>query len=1403
MGRNKHTYRDISGKLRPGVTALALLLLSSHPLFAQEQLLPVYHFKALEGFGPEGVSARVVRDSLGFVWIGARNGLQRYDGYTFKKYHNIPNDPHSLPSNRISSLLVDSRNRLWVGTEDCGLSLYDPARERFIHLYPNLDDSPRTKNTTVSAMIEDRSGHIWLAMSSPYDVVRVEIPVSGESNDMDSLAASLHFKRFPIGTSGFGAYDLCERKDGRILIASHTGLLILDPAGAAVSHPHLTEPIGRRLDSTLVNCLYQTSDGRLWLGTATEGVFRIDWGTTMVVNYRHRERDSLSITTDEIWDMAEDRRGNMWIGTINGVELLSPETGKRIPYMTYEQPFAGYEGIRLSVDCGGRFWVGTASDLYLLTVRSQHFPHFSFWNRWTPQNRPSPQTPGPTHRHWQPLGSFQDIKQAPDGYIWGMSEGKLLEIDPVNRSIIKTIYVFEAKGIKTFGQSSILDEKGNFWHVAWDLGLFKVNLTNGMVTNYNYDPPFGKTTTLHSIAHGSGDSLWIGAFNQGVFKFSPAGERFLATPFKSGYGVMKDHEGKIWITGYDGLTVFDPVTGTTDKFVNVPSDPHSLSRTLPQGPYEDHSGRIWVGGGTVINLWNPATRSFNRYPNPAFSVYDVYPIGSDSKGRLWVIYANGDLSILDPSNGKYMNLSQDDGLCSSITNIVNLEDGRILLSGFAGLNLFSADSVNPDLTPPPLVLTRMTINDEPDGPPRPLNGSGSLHLSHTQDVFEFEFAAIDVDPRGPAEYRYQLEGYERDWVKPTDRRYVRYTNVPPGNYVFKVRAASAWDRWPDQEITIAIAIAPPWWRTLWAYGGYGLCFIACLFGAYRLRLQQIQLKQAAEMEHFQAEHLADVDRLKSRFFANISHEFRTPLTLILGPIQKWRNRAHEEAEEKDLGMAERNAHRLLRLINQLLDLSKLEAGAMKLRASRMNIIPIVKGIAYSFESSAGIRGVALNVHVEHKEIAVYCDRDMVEKILSNLLSNAFKFTPAGGAVKVEVSELTLHPPLLIKVGEFVEISVADTGVGIPPEQLDKVFDRFYQVDTSQTREHEGSGLGLALVKELVELHHGTIQVQSEVGQGTTFTVRLPLGRSHLREGEIVEVPESVEPTMQGEGALVDKAGGGAKEGAEPEQARGEKPIVLVVEDNADVRTYIKDYLVPAYQVAEARDGADGIEKALETIPDLIISDVMMPKKDGYEVCRTLKLDERTSHIPIILLTAKAASENKIEGLEIGADDYLIKPFEPKELVARVKNLINLRRKLRDRFKASVPLKPGEIAVTSMDDVFLNKVMTAVEQHIEDERFHIDELSALVGMSRKQLHRKLTALTNQAPGEFIRYIRLHRAMDLLQKGAGTVSEVAYRVGFSDPSYFSKCFRQQFGNAPTDVRNSSGLAENSGKTTQIPS
>jgi len=561
-----------------------------------------------------------------------------------------------------------------------------------------------------------------------------------------------------------------------------------------------------------------------------------------------------------------------------------------------------------------------------------------------------------------------------------------------------------------------------------------------------------------------------------------------------------------------------------------------------------------------------------------------------------------------------------------------------------------------------------------------------------------------------------------------------------------------------------------------------------LITGYQLSLKQFRLKRQMEIDHFQATHLAEVDRLKSRFFANISHEFRTPLTLILGPIEKIRALTPSKEIDQSLRMMKRNAHQLLRLINQLLDLSKLEAGAMKLQASLGNIVPVIKGVAYSFKSSAGLRKIDLNVSIEEEDIQIYFDKDKVEKILTNLLANAFKFTPDGGRIGVMVEIVDRRgadnrAPTADKYSSVI-ITITDTGTGIPADKLPHIFDRFYQVDDSSTRQQGGTGIGLALVKELVEMHHGTINVTSQIRVGTEFTVSLLLGREHLRPDEIVEGKLEEGSTMMTGEEIGERTAIFPELETTPDHESG-KPIILVAEDNADVREYIKENLSASYQIMEAGDGTAGIEKALDIIPDLIISDVMMPKQDGYELCRILKNDEKTSHIPIILLTAKAASENKIEGLQTGADDYLIKPFEPKELVVRVNNLIEQRQHLREKFSTGFVIKPGEVTVSSLDNSLLKRIMEVVEKKMGDENFSVEELAQSVCLSRRHLNRKLSALTNLSPTEFIQYMRLHRARNLLVKKAGSVAEIAFQVGFSSPSYFSSCFLKRFGFLPSKI------------------
>jgi signal transduction histidine kinase/DNA-binding response OmpR family regulator len=525
----------------------------------------------------------------------------------------------------------------------------------------------------------------------------------------------------------------------------------------------------------------------------------------------------------------------------------------------------------------------------------------------------------------------------------------------------------------------------------------------------------------------------------------------------------------------------------------------------------------------------------------------------------------------------------------------------------------------------------------------------------------------------------------------------------------------------------------------------------------------------------------EIEKMKSDFFSNISHEFRTPLTLILGPVQSMQAGITDPILSSQLHMMEKNARRLQALIDQLLDLSKLDSGKLTITFSKLDIVSLMKGVTMTFSSMADIKEIALTAESPVDNLQLYADREKIETILINLLSNAFKFTPQKGSIKVS---------LYLKEKEHKEyccISVHDSGTGIPAKDIPHVFERFYQSNYQQGQQVAGTGIGLALAKELVSLHNGHIEIFSEPGQGTNVLFWLPLGSAHLSEEELLTANHlAVENIGAAKPAIYTQPI--AEEGGE-EIVPG-KPVLLLIEDNRDVMTYLRQILDNHYQVVEAADGIEGITAAIETIPDLVISDVMMPRKNGYEVCEALKNDERTSHIPLILLTARASFENKMQGLQTKADEYLTKPFSPQELLVRVQNLVTSRRELREKFNRELVLKPSGVRVTSIEEAFLQKLMKSVEDNLADERFSIEQLARQVGMSRSQLHRKLHALTNESATQFINRYRLTRAMDMIRQNAGSMAEIAYWVGFSSPSYFSKLFHQQFGITPGQARTNQG-------------
>jgi signal transduction histidine kinase/ligand-binding sensor domain-containing protein/DNA-binding response OmpR family regulator len=1376
VGNDKRTYCTFSRALRSGALVLAVLVLSCQHLFAQEKLLPVFHFNHLttaDGLPTDEVRANVVRDREGYVWIGTVNGLARFDGYSCRTYRHNPDDPFSLSSNAITSLMFDSKGRLWVGTYETGLSLYDASRDKFLNFPPHGGDSSWYEGKWIPKIIEDRAGGIWF-VTWPAGLVRVEIPDQREYGSIDTLAGKIRFKAYALGApSNNGGGHVSERADGKIVVGTDSGLVVFDPPTQRLSRPRFGDSAGRQLDSAVIQCLFSDTHGDLWVGTAVNGIYQVNWDKMQVRNYAHRDDDELSIRSNDISGIVEDRTGHLWIASARGLDRFSPESGRCAPYLAVGSDPRSSTSMRVAIDGSGAVWIGKISDgVYWLSPKSFRFPHYSI-----PTRDGSPR-------------SFESIERDPQGDFWITSYGLIFQIDISSQRVLRTIDVFRGKSpifSTDDGGISLLDARGNLWYGTWGLGLYKVNLASGQVRNYRYTPKFGTDCVARSIAPGEGDSLWVASEYDGLMNFDPSSGRFLRMPATYASNVTRDRSGKIWVSSdMGGLYVLDPSTGKTERFSHDSSNPHSLSSDRTRLTYEDPTGRIWVGcAGAAINLWDSATRSFTPFFNQAYPMAVLaHPLGSDSKGRLWVRYQPGGVSILDPSSGIFTNLDFSDGICGGVHDMESLQSGRIFLAGWAGINIVDPDSIDSHRSPPPMVLTRLAINDESVHPSEFLQQSGSKRLSYLQNTLEFEFAAIDIDAPYLVQYKYRLEGLEKDWVTSQDRRFVRYAGLAPGDYVFHVKAVSSWGSWPDQEKTLAFGIAPPWWRTMWAYSFYSLLIISILFAGFRLRLKQVYLRQQAEMQRFQADHLAEVDKLKSRFFANISHEFRTPLTLILGPIRQAIDRPDDPDHLQKLHLVENNTKKLYGLVNQLLDFSRVESGMMKLQVSKSDVVQFLRRTVMSFESWAESKRIDLDFHSIADSADAFFDGDKLEKIVNNLMSNAMKFTAEGGAVAVSMQLAPLTPPSLQgreggRGGEFLEISVRDTGPGIAPEHLPHIFDRFYRVDETHTT--EGTGIGLALTKELVDLHHGRITVESTPGKGSVFTVTIPTNQSAYSPNEIaVSVPqvESQEPA--------EHEAPSEKPWQVPATTPSEgKPIVLIVEDNADLRAYIREYFEADFAVQEAGNGKEGYDRAVETMPDIVISDVMMPEMDGMELCRALKQDVRTSHVPVILLTARAGTDSKIEGLEIGADDYVTKPFDSKELGARVRNLIEQRQLLRKKFSAGVVLKPGEVAVTSLDDALLKKVIDAVEKNIGNENFGVDDLAREAFLSRRHLYRKLQALTNLAPAEFIQYIRLQRAHELLEKNAGSVAEVAYQVGFGSPSHFSTCFHERFGVPPSEV------------------
>ncbi|MBK8698531.1 MAG: response regulator [Saprospiraceae bacterium] len=793
--------------------------------------------------------------------------------------------------------------------------------------------------------------------------------------------------------------------------------------------------------------------------------------------------------------------------------------------------------------------------------------------------------------------------------------------------------------------------------------------------------------------------------------------------------------------------------------------------------HEDEKDRIWIGSRQGLLLLRPGPKTYvlekltERDGLPERLVNGIIP---DDRGFLWISTMGG-LSRLDPEKMVFRNYYASDGLQANEFSYgvfyKGLYDKKLMFGGTAGCNIFDPGSIRDNVILPNTAITGINTvlnNTRLDKllNARQREGSWEITTTHDEKVLHIDFSALHFAVPERNKYSYYLENFDEGWNAPTSDNFATYTNLKAGSYRFMVKACNKDGLWNEAPTVLWIRVLPPWWKTWWAYAAY--IILALFFFGY-LYLTQMK-RQYQELE---TKRLAEMDQLKSRLYANITHEFRTPLTVILGLAEQLRDESKDRMIE-GLGIIKRNGKNLLALINQMLDLAKLESGGVAVNYVQGDVVGFIEYSLDSFQSLAHSKQITLDFLPRERPFVMDYDAVKLMQIVSNLVSNAIKFTPEEGKVEVKMSIEGEESPL----GQlrFI-IEVADSGMGIEEEHLDHVFDRFYQADMSNTRQKEGSGIGLALSRELVLLLGGEISVLSKPGAGSVFTVKLPVHREATRAAEAVGLPHNLDFEAEVPAEMAVEVAGFDQELA--------TPLVLVIEDNADVRNYLSNILRKDYRVTVAADGLQGIEKALDIIPDIIISDVMMPGKDGFEVCASLKNDEKTSHVPIIMLTARAAVEDRITGIRQGADAYIAKPFHKAELFAQIENLLEGRKKLHAKFLQYDRPEQEQDIENELDNQFLAKLNKIVEAGSDHEELSIEDVCTRMLMSRMQLHRKIKALTGLSTSIYIRNIRLKRAENILRNEPLNVGEVAYKVGFNDPKYFSRLFTEHFGYPPSDI------------------
>ncbi|PWJ44180.1 two-component regulator propeller domain-containing protein [Sediminitomix flava] len=1365
------------------ILSLILMMPLSLKVFSQDNISFTHIHKGLS----QKTVSTILRDQDGFMWFGTRYGLNKYDGKQFYSYIHAPENVHSISSNNVRSMVMDSLGNFWIAAEAEGLDYFDTKKDIFINFNHDANNPNSLSEKNTSTVFIDKNHQLWVGTENK--------GLNLYSAQSQSFKHYLHDEHEPKSISHNHIMDIEEDHLGNLWVATlGGGLNLFNPKDN--SFLSLSRSNGL-LSNDFIFSLGKSKTG-LWIGSE-KGLYHLSIGeglTDVIIKEIDCVQKGLlqELQSYTILSVVEDELDHVWIGTENGGLYLYDQKTKNLRVFTSDKGdndrLASNSIWSLFVDKSNTLWVGTFNNGVNKYDRYQRkFKHI--FRKKDIKNTLSYNT----------ISSFaQDEK----GNLWIGTDGGGLNYYN-EKTGAYTYFKHDKKRALSLVSDAVLnlliDKEGDLWIATWQGGLSKKIKGKDAFIHYplnGFKDESKKDDYAYFLMEDQNENIWVSMFRGGVGIFDKKTESFrtlevsdtdaLAISSSKNRVIHQTDDGVIWLgtegSGLDKLILDEnyKIIEKTNYEYRV-ADSLSMNHNTVTTIHEDRNGDLWIGTfGGGINILDRKTETFSYITSKTGLTGNVIlGIESDHDGGTWVTTSQG-LNLIHP-NGKIEVFDTEDGVQDAeyVKNASFVSpDGELFFGGINGFNRFYPKDINRNKEIPEVLLTGFSVSDNAD-----LNFKNGRLLSdiypesrivldHNQNDFEFDFSVLNYSQPSQNQYAYMLYPYNTEWihVQPNDR--INYTNVPPGEYEFRVKGANNDGVWNEEGSLIYVFIDKPWWETNLAYFCYFGLFLFALFMVRRTTLARERLKNRLEIEHFELEKLHEMDEIKSRFFANISHEFRTPLTLIIDPIKALLSNNYQGDVDNLYQIMLKNAERLLHLINELLELSKLESGNMKLQVGEHNIISFLKPIAYSFTSYAERKCIDFKCEFETKTLNVFFEKEKIEKVVTNLLSNAFKYTPEYGQILFRITDTE----------DSVEIIVKDTGVGIAEEHLQYVFNRFYQVND---KKYQGTGIGLALTKELVELHGGKILVESTLNEGTQFTISLRKGDAHFTSDEIDERLSvdkdsfSYSPTKNN--ALDTKQ---KEKRKVPAVANKSSKTILIAEDNEDLRSFIKNYLSTSYKILEAENGVEALKLAQMHFPDLIITDIMMPEMNGYELGKAIKSDEKTSHIPMIMLTAKASQESEIQGLELGADYYITKPFNPQLLELRIQNLLNTRKLIREKLMqgSSEELSPKIVQLVSRDEQFLKKILACVEENIANSDFSVNDLCKESGLSRTQLYRKLKGLVGQSANEFIRSIRMKRAAQLLEQNQMTIAEVTYQVGFNDLQYFRDCFKKQFGVNPSE-------------------